>query len=158
MANYELAANEVVLYEGSVTTNTTKGSLKTILTSQKIIFEKEKGIIKKELELVDIISYEDIKIYNDIAQIKQKGDKVEIQTVEKNITISFSGIFEARKFVEKITDAITGTTIAKRSSNKIKDAFDIVDDTLGLDTRGALKGIVENGVKGTILNGLGKKK
>lgn len=84
--------------------------------------------------------------------------EVEVQTVEQNLTIVFSGMIEARKFTGKIVDAVTGTTLAKRSSNKIKDAFTMVDDTLGLDTRGTIKGVLEKGVKGTILNGIGKKK
>ena len=67
-------------------------------------------------------------------------------------------MLEARKFTGKIIDAVTETTLAKRSSNKIKDAFTMVDDTLGLDTRGTIKGVLEQGVKGTILNGIGKKK
>ena len=87
-----------------------------------------------------------------------QGSEVEVQTVEQNLTIVFSGMIEARKFTGKIVDAVTGTTLAKRSSNKIKDAFTMVDDTLGLDTRGTIKGVLEKGVKGTILNGIGKKK
>ena len=99
-----------------------------------------------------------MKVYNDVAQIKQKSDTVEVQTVDKNVSIVFSGMLDARKFTGKIVDAVTGTTLARRGSNKIKDAFNMVDDTLGLDTRGMIKGILENGVKGTIINGLGKKK
>ena len=121
-------------------------------------FEKEKGIFKKEKELVDVVTLEQVKIYNDTAQIKQKASEVEIQTIAKNLTIIFSGMLEARKFTGKIIDATTGTTVAKRSSNKIKDAFNIVDDTLGLDTRGTIKGVLENGIKGTILNGIARKK
>ena len=158
MTNYELLPDEVVLYEGAVTCKAYKGNLLLTLTSKKIIFEKEKGLFKKERELVDIILLEGIKIYNDVAQIKQKGSEVEVQTVEKNFAIVFSGILEARKFTGKIVDAATGTTLAKRSSNKIKDAFTMVDDTLGLDTRATIKGVLEQGVKGTILNGIGKKK
>lgn len=158
MANYELMADEVVLYEGVVTSKNYKGTLQLILTSQKIIFEKEKGLFKKERELIDILPLETVKVYNDAAQVKQKGDTVEVQTVDKNIAIVFSGMLEARKFTGKIVDAVTGTTLARRSSDKIKDAFNIVDDTLGLDTRGTIKGFLENGVKGTIINGLGKKK
>lgn len=158
MANYELMADEVVLYEGVVTSKNYKGTLQLILTSQKIIFEKEKGLFKKERELIDILPLETVKVYNDAAQVKQKGDTVEVQTVDKNIAIVFSGMLEARKFTGKIVDAVTGTTLACRSSDKIKDAFNIVDDTLGLDTRGTIKGFLENGVKGTIINGLGKKK
>lgn len=158
MANYELMADEVVLYEGVVTSKNYKGTLQLILTSQKIIFEKEKGLFKKERELIDILPLETVKVYNDAAQVKQKGDTVEVQAVDKNIAIVFSGMLEARKFTGKIVDAVTGTTLARRSSDKIKDAFNIVDDTLGLDTRGTIKGFLENGVKGTIINGLGKKK
>jgi len=158
MANYELQPEEVVLYEGAVTCKAYKGNLLMALTSKKIVFEKEKGLFKKERELVDVITLESVKFYNDAAQIKQKGSEVEVQTVEKNITIVFSGMIEARKFTGKIVDAVTGTTLAKRSSNKIKDAFNMVDDTLGLDTRGTIKGVLEKGVKGTILNGIDKKK
>lgn len=158
MANYALMADEVILYEGVVTSKNYKGTLQLILTSQKIIFEKEKGLFKKERELIDILPLETVKVYNDAAQVKQKGDTVEVQTVDKNIAIVFSGMLEARKFTGKIVDAVTGTTLARRSSDKIKDAFNMVDDTLGLDTRGTIKGFLENGVKGTIINGLGKKK
>lgn len=141
MANYDLQADEVVLYEGSATSNIQKGSLFVALTSKKLVLEKEKGIFKKERELVDIILLDTIKFYNDAAQIKQKGDTVEIQTATINLTLTFSGMIEARKFTGKIVDAATGTTLAKRSSDKIKDAFNMVDDTLGLDTRGTIKGI-----------------
>lgn len=158
MSNYELKADEVVLYEGAVTSNVAKGNLQLTLTSQKTIFEKEKGLFKKERELIVIIPHEDIKFYNDAVQIKSKGDTVEVQTVTKNITVTFSGMLEARKFTGKFVDAVTGTTLAKRSSEKIKEAFNMVDDTLGLDTRGTLKGVLENGVKGTIINGIGKNK
>lgn len=158
MGNYVLQSDEVILYEGTVTCSAYKGELQITLTSQKIIFEKDKGIFKKERQLVDTIMLENVKFYNDVAQIKSKGSEVEVQTIDKNLTIAFSGMLEARKFAGKLTDAATGTTLAQRGSNKIKNAFDMVDDTLGLDTRGTIKGVLENGVKGTIWNGIGKKK
>ena len=120
--------------------------------------EKEKGIFKKEIELLETIALEDIKTYNDVVQIKQKGASAEIQTKTKNITFNFSGLIEARKFVGKAIDASTGTTLAKRSSNKVKSALDLTDDTLGLDTRGTIKSVLEQGIKGTLINGIKKKK
>lgn len=158
MGNIELQADEVILYEGAVSTNNHKGNLLITLTSQKIVLEREKGIFKKERELVDSLLLEEVKYYNDAPQIKQKGSAVDVQTSSENITITFSGIIEARKFTGKIVDAVTGTTLAKRMSDKTKDAFNMVDDALGLDTRGTIKGILEKGVKGTILTGIGKKK
>lgn len=47
MANYELQPDEVILYEGTVNCKEYKGNLQLTLTSRKIIFEKEKGILKK---------------------------------------------------------------------------------------------------------------
>lgn len=158
MGNFELQSDEVILYEGTVTSKEYKGNLLLTLTSQKIILEKEKGLFKKDRELVDKVLLENVKFYNDSVQIKQKGDSVEIQTVAKNISMSFSGLLEARKFTGKIVDAVTGTTLAKRVSDKTKGAFNMVDETLGLDTRGTIKGLLENGVKGTILNGIENKK
>jgi aryl carrier-like protein len=158
MANFDLHSDEVVLYEGAVTSKNYKGALLLTLTSQKLILEREKGIFKKERELVEIIALDSVKIFNDVAQIKHKGDMVEIQTITANITLTLSGMLEARKFAGTMVDAITGTTLAQRSSEKIKGALGVVDDTLGIDIRGTIKGILENGVKGTILNGIGKKK
>ena len=154
MANITLFDDEVVLYEGTATSNIYKGSLNITLTSYRIVVEKEKGIFKKEIELLDIISLESIKTYNDAAQIKQKGNSVEIQTKEKNITFSFSGLFEARKFVGKAVDATTGTTLAKRGAEKVKNAFNMIDDTLGVDTRDTIKSVLEQGIKGTVVNGI----
>ena len=48
MTNFELLADEVVLYEGVVTSKNYKGNLQLTLTSHKIVLEKEKGVFKKE--------------------------------------------------------------------------------------------------------------
>jgi len=80
------------------------------------------------------------------------------KTFEKNFTINFYGIIEAKKFVTKLTDAITGTTIIKRSTEKVKEAFSTVDDVLGFNTRETIKGVIENGVVSSILKGTKKKK
>lgn len=158
MENIQLKADEVILYEGSATSPTYKGNLKIVLTSERLFIEKEVGLFKKMLELVDAFALDTIKIYNGVPQIKQKGSTVEIQADTQNVNLVFSGLLEAAKFSGKAMDAATGTTLAKRGSQKVKEAFNIVDDTLGLDTRGTIKGILENGVKGTIFNGIGKKK
>lgn len=158
MGNYALQADEVVLYEGTAVSQMYKGNLLVTLTSCRVILEREKGVFKKERELLDVLPLEEVKCYQDAAQIKQKGAAVEIQTTAKNVTLSFPGTLEAKKFAGKMVDAATGTTLAQRVSAKTKSAFALVDDTLGLDTRGTIKGLLENGVKGSILNGIGKKK
>ena len=157
MNNFTLDADEVILHESIVNGNAYTGLLLT-LTSKKIVLEKEKGFFKKERILVQIIELQTIKFYNETAQIKQKGLNVDIQSTTGNITLTFSSPIEARKFTGKIIDAVTGTTLAKRSSEKVKDAFELADDTLGLDTRGTIKSVLEQGIKGALWNGTGQKK
>jgi hypothetical protein len=96
-------------------------------------------------------------MYNGEVQCKQKSNELVIQTNKCNFSLSFYGLFEAKKVNTKIINAVTGTTMAERGSEKVKGAFNIVDETLGLDTRGIAKGIIENGIKGTIINGIKKK-
>ena len=36
--------------------------------------------------------------------------------------------------------------------------IDLIDETLGLNTRDTLKGVLENGIKGTLINGIKNKK
>lgn len=79
------------------------------------------------------------------------------KTFEKNFTINFYGIIEAKKFATKLTDAITGTTILKRSTEKVKEAFSTVDDVLGFNTRETIKRVIENGVVSSILKGTKKR-
>ena len=67
-------------------------------------------------------------------------------------------MLKANKFVTKVIDTITGTTITERSTSKIKGAINTVDDVLGIDTRSTLKGVVENGITGTLLKGIKNKK
>ena len=158
MKNFELFDDEVVLYEGAVTSKNYKGCLLITLTSAKIVIEQEKGMFKKVRELVDSIGLDTVKSYNGAVQIKQHSNAVDIQTTAGNIVFEFLGLLEARKFAGKAIDATTGTTLAKRMSDKTKGAFDMMDETLGVDTRGAIKGVLEQGVKGVIFNGIGKKK
>lgn len=67
-------------------------------------------------------------------------------------------MIEARFFVEKTKDAVTGTTVVERGSDMAKGAFSVVDDVLGIDTRETIKGVVQGGVKGVLWNGIGRKR
>ena len=157
--NYQIEEDEVILYEGEVRYKAESNRIvKTVFTLTSKIFEQEKGFFKKQKELLDIICIDDIKIFNDELQCKQKLNELQIQTIKKNFSIIFDGFLEAKKVNTKILNAVTGTTIAKRGANKVKGALDLVDETFGIETRGIAKGLLENGIKGTIINGIEKKK
>ena len=142
MMNYSLESDEVILCEDVVEY---KNNFNLILTSKKIIIEKDK-------EIVDNINLEDIKIYND--KVHQNGCEVELQTVNKKITIVFSNMIKANKFTRLIIDTVTNTTMTKRGVKKINGAIDTVDDVLGIDTRGAIKNVVEGGTSGGLVGSI----
>ena len=158
LPNFSLGNDEVILYEGEVgfKMDAKKSATKLLLTltSTRMIFEKVRGILKKEKELIEIILLNEIKLFNGEIQCQQKNKELYIQTMGKNFFLVFPGYFQA----SKVSNAATGTTVAERGSDKVKQAFDLVDDALGLDTREIAKGLLENGIKGTIINGLKSKK
>lgn len=158
MSNYQLDPEEVVLEEKDVACSIAKGTVKMTLTSKKVVFEKQKGLFKKELELVDVLSLEELKYFNGQPQITRKGHDVTVQTVSQNCTIVFASGIEAKLFLEKAMDAVTGTTVVDRGATAAKGAFGVMDDVLGIDTRETIKGVMEGGIKGALWNGIGKRK
>ena len=152
MENYELAEDEVILLTTEVYYDDVEDKLLLTLTSKKIIIEKVE--IKK---VINIVNISDIKLYNNKVQVPQKNTEVYIQTIKNNFTIKFDNAIEAVKFVTKVTDVVTGTTMSDRGVKKVKNAFDKVDDVLGFDTRGTVKGVIENGITGTLLKGIKRK-
>ncbi len=129
-----------------------------------MIFEKtntiKAGLLKTKIETIiaDTVMLENIKIYNGKAQVQQKSSDVYIQTTEKKFTIKFDGIIEARKFITKITNAITGTTIFKRGTEKVKETFNTIDNVLRFNTTDTIEGVIVNGVVVSLLNGIKKRK
>ena len=156
MENYILKADEVILYEHNVSSNNYKKiPLYITLTSQNIFLEK---VAKNgQRTFIESFALENIKFFNEKPQVEQKMGLVKIQTIEKNLEFDFGGLLEARKFTLKIVDLLTGTTFTKRCADKVKGAIDMVDDTLGLDVRDTIKGVLQSGVKGVLINGTGKK-
>ena len=158
MKNYNLRPDEVVLYSGDVQIEKHRGSIELTLTNYSlIIINTVKKMFSKEQVNVETFPVEQIKVYNGVPQIKQKFMYVEIFMTCGEITIGFQSKKEASKFVDAAMQLLTGETTAERGANKVKGAIGLVDKTLGVNTVGAVKSVLENGVVGTILGGFGKK-
>lgn len=158
MTNYKLQPNESVLYQGNVSLEKRNGSAELILTNLNLVFviTIKKFLAKSQIE-VETHPIEEIKFYNNIPQIKQKNTHVEIFLTCDEIAVSFESIFEAGKFVNTALRLLTGKTMAERGADKVKGAVGLVDDTLGINTIGTVKNVLENGIAGSLLGGLGKK-
>lgn len=167
MNDYQLLNNEAVLYKGTILNYNGKethnfiGSTvvyELILTNYNMIFvTKVKKLLSKENSNYNVIPIDTIKVYNDKPQIKQKGTDFVVYFTEQEYSFTMPNKFEAVKFHNKIMELVTGKSMTVRNSEKFKSAVNIVDDTLGIDTIGTVASVLQNGVKGTIFNGVAKK-
>ncbi len=153
MENYSLQANEVLLYKGEA-----YNGIEIMLTNLNlIIVKKTQKLFKKAQVETFVYSKDDIKIYNDIPQVKQKESSVEIFLTLEEIKFDFYSRTEAHKFVNAVYELLTGKSTATRGAEKIKSAIKLVDNTLGIDTMDTVKNVMENGIAGSLLGGIGKK-
>lgn len=154
---YELEKEEVQLFTANVMCKQYKGRLELILTSKKIILKRNRGLLRKEAEVLTILLLSDIKVYDEKIQVKQKGREVIIQSISQDYILNFDGIIPAKKFCVELINVTTGTTMLKRGTEKIKEVMDVVDNTLEIDTKGMARSILQNGIKRTIINGIEEK-
>lgn len=158
MKDYALQPNENILYSGSVVFATKNAQVECTLTNLNIVFViTTKKLFAKGQVHVDTYPVSEIKIYNDVPQIKHKGLQVEIFLTSGEVSMSFPTKREAPKFVNAAWQLITGKSMAERGSDKVKSMVGLVDNALGINTVEAVKSTLENGIAGTVLGGIGKK-
>ncbi len=156
MENFEILDDEIILYKGKVKSIDYGEKLKITLTSIKLFIEQEQT--QGSFALLDTILLNTIKLYKEVAQVKQKINSVEIQSTHKNFTLTFTNPLDARTFTSKIINAVTNTTTAERASQKFNKSADLVDSTLHIDSRELIKnsaGAVSNIMKG--ISNFGRK-
>lgn len=161
MENYILQENEVVLFKSESVNSTAvpKGSAQLILTNLYLvyIFKIKLGFRKYETN-VEKIQMDTIKIYNDKPQVKQHSNVVELYFSDSEHRITFDSFFTAKKFVKQINELASGKSVVRRGADKVKSGIGLVDETLGMDTVDTVKGVLQNGVVGTVLGGIGHKR
>lgn len=158
MEHYALGTDEVVLYKNNVRhANDGNKSCELILTNiNLVLIKKEKIRFGKSQFNVYGFPMSDIKIYEDMPQIKHHKDSVELYFVNSEQTIIFDSSIEASKFTNAAYKLITGKSMSGRGAEKVKNAIHLVDDTLGINTVGTVKNVLENGVVGSAIGGIGK--
>lgn len=163
MENYTLQLNETVLYEDSVYESEV-GRSHLILTNLNIVLiitkRISRGLFKKDLEEVYVKTYpiSEVKVYNDLPQVKQKMKDVTLYLTSGELEFTFDSALKAFSFVNKTKELLTGNNSAVRGAGKVKKAIGVVDQTLGINTMGTISGVLEKGVGGTLLGGIGKNR
>lgn len=123
MSSYELKSDETVLLEKVVKFGKKDSDIIFTLTNKNMIFEKEKGILKKKLKVIEIIQIDKIKMIKDKVQIKQKKSTVKIKTKDKNIEFTCNNILDAKKVIQEIINAKTETDFLDRTTNKVDKIY-----------------------------------
>lgn len=158
MIEYAMKEDEVVLYKGEATVDDSQHISDILLTNVNLVITTRiKKIFAKDEVYTQVFPLSKLKVYQNAPQLKQKGNKVELFFANKNIVIEFSSFLAPHKFVNELTKLLTGKTVSERGADKVKGFVGIVDDALGIDTIGTIKGIAENGLAGTVLRGFGRK-
>lgn len=160
MDGYFLQPNEVVLFKADdvISSVVPKGKTKLILTNLYLVYiYKVKIGFRKYDTITEKKSIETLKIYNEKPQVKQHGSEVEIYFVDSNHNLTFDSFFTAKKFVKNIYELASGKTVIKRGADKVKSGINLVDETLGLDTVDTVKGVLQKGVVGTVIGGIGHR-
>ena len=171
MERYQLQSDETVLYEGEVIkvdkykkesfmdSFSTPPTTELILTNKNIVLTTRiKKMFAKEQINVEVFSLTDIKIYDDMPQVKQNKINVEIYLTLGEIYLDFHSKLEATKFYQVAIQTLTGKSLATRGAEKVKGGISLVDDTLGINTVDTVKGVLENGLAGTLFSGFKKSK
>lgn len=161
MDNYVLQDNEVILFkeENATCSLIPKGRTAVILTNLYLvyIFKTKIGFRKYETN-IEKTPMDSLKLYNDKPQVKQHIDEVELYFVDSVHKITFESFFTAKKFVKQVNELVSGKNSVRRGADKVKSGIGLVDETLGLNTVDTVKGVLQNGVVGTVLGGIGQKR
>lgn len=158
--DYSLQPDETILYERDVTIQGQEKTSRLMLTNLNIVMTEDvnSSLFAKTEETHTVYSVQDIKIYEDLPQVLQKGKHLRILFLFQELNLEFDSFIEANKFRLALFKLVTGKTAPARSAKKVKNAIEIIDDTLGIDTVGTTKAVLETGVVGTLVGGTGKKK
>lgn len=120
MENYKLNKKEKIILEEMIGYNTKKINTKLTLTNERIFIEKEKGLFKKKLKLIEIIYLEELKKENNKLKTKQINNILEIETIYETLTIYFEDSKILRTFIKEVENII--------SPSKIKEVLGFLND------------------------------
>ena len=111
MENYKLNKKEKIILEEMIGYNTKKINTKLTLTNERIFIEKEKGLFKKKLKLIEIIYLEELKKENNKLKTKQNNNILEIETIYETLTIYFEDSKILRTFIKEVENIISPSKI-----------------------------------------------
>lgn len=159
MKDYSLQSDEVLLYEGyACRMDENVGGIDLLLTNLfLVLISRKKKLFSKEEVHVETMPLNQVKIYEGVPQILQKGNDVNLYFADGEVSLRFIDKNEMRKFTSAALTLLTGKSTATRGAEKVNKAVGIVDNALGINSVDTVKGVLENGLVGSVLGGFRKK-
>lgn len=155
MKDYSLQPNEVLLYEGhACRTGDGEESVDLLLTNLNLVLISMQS---QENVQVTAMPMNQIKVYEGVPQILQKGCDVHLFFIDGEVSLGFTDKNEMRKFISAVKTLLTGKSTVMRGAEKVNNAVGIVNSALGINTMDAVKGVLENGISKSIIGKLRKK-
>lgn len=140
MEHYDLQQDEVVLYKGEVARKGVRGATELLLTNFNfVLITKTKKLLSKERAEVESYPIDCIKVYKDQPQVQQNDTIVDLYFQNAEWSLNFPSKKEAKKFVGKALEIVTGKNAFVRGVDKAKATVAMVDETLGIDSVGVAK-------------------
>lgn len=150
MENYELTADEVVLYHGQVAllsdgkeskvSKMKKVETELVLTNLNFVFiTKTKQVFKQEKVETEICSADTVKFYRDAPHILKKGTIVEVYFKGGEKFIEFPDKKQARVFGDTALRLVSGHSKFVRGVKKAQKEIKETEEALDVDITGIAK-------------------
>lgn len=120
MEKKKLNKKEKILLEEMIGFNNKKINTKLTLTTERIFIEKETGLFKKKLKLIEIIYLTELKKEKNKLKTNQKDNILEIETLYETLTLYFSDSKVLKTFIKEVENII--------SPSKIKEVLGFLND------------------------------
>ena len=141
MENYNLQANETVLFKGEVqlVSGKRKSKAELLLTNLNFVFIEK---IKKFLStMVDVETYDvkDVKLYDEKYQIIRNKKQVDVYFLTGEKFIEFSSVKTAKEFTDVALKLVSGYSKLVRGVKKVQKSINETNEALDIDVVNIVK-------------------
>lgn len=150
MKNYELSANEVILFKGVAAVvsdwkneqNVTEYKTELILTNLNIVLITEiKKLFSRILDK-KIYSVKDVKVYDESVQVVRRKNLVDVYLLDGELFLKFEKEKSAKEFCDKAIKLKDGNSKFVRAVKKTQKAIRETNEALDIDIAEMAKGAI----------------
>ena len=139
MNNEELLNME---YDNNVSYDNKKFDVVLSINNEELAFQKEKGLFRKKLKVVDRIPVKEIKIVRNKAKIKLRRNNLIAYTKNGTCIFYAKSFVEGKKIINAVMNVLYGKGLLMRTADK---SLKVAEDASSFFKRAAGVGVVVGG-------------